>query len=78
MFDCRMNCCAPCDNTVSLLLLLLLLRASIHRCRGQLETTVGEEKQFNPRLSKDIDTFVNIMENLNLAYPKMIGEYSRG
>lgn len=46
---------------------------SVHR--GQLETTVAEEKQFNPRLSKDIDTFVNIMENLNLAYPKMIGEY---
>lgn len=39
-----------------------------------METTVAEEKQFNPRLSKDIDTFVNIMENLNLAYPKMIGE----
>lgn len=51
------------------LCLLLFLR------RGQLETTVAEEKQFNPRLSKDIDTFVNIMENLNLAYPKMIGEY---
>lgn len=46
------------------------------QCRGQTETTVGEEKQFNPRLSKDIDTFVNIMENLNLAYPKMIGEWS--
>lgn len=40
-----------------------------------METSVAEEKQFNPRLSKDIDTFVNIMENLNLAYPKMIGEW---
>lgn len=42
--------------------------------RGQMETTVAEEKQYNPRLSKDIDTFVQIMENLNLPKPKMIGK----
>lgn len=39
-------------------------------------TTVAEEKKFNPRLSKDIETFVNIMDNLNLPRPKMIGELS--
>lgn len=36
-------------------------------------TTVGEEKKFNPRLSKDVDTFVQIMDNLNLPRPKMMG-----
>ncbi|XP_043702692.1 persulfide dioxygenase ETHE1 homolog, mitochondrial isoform X2 [Telopea speciosissima] len=35
-------------------------------------STVGEEMVYNPRLSKDEETFKNIMENLNLAYPKMI------
>uniref|UniRef100_A0A1B0DHA0 Uncharacterized protein n=1 Tax=Phlebotomus papatasi TaxID=29031 RepID=A0A1B0DHA0_PHLPP len=40
--------------------------------RGNMETTVFEERNYNPRLSKDIDTFVSIMENLNLPYPKMI------
>lgn len=43
--------------------------------RGQLETTVGEEKQFNPRLTKDVDTFVDIMGHLNLAPPKFIGKH---
>lgn len=42
--------------------------------RGQLESSVAEEKRYNPRLSKDIDTFVEIMENLNLPKPKMIGK----
>lgn len=43
-----------------------------HDYKGQLETTVAEEKKYNPRLSKDIDTFVTIMENLNLPPPKFI------
>ncbi|GLH13091.1 Beta lactamase domain [Gryllus bimaculatus] len=43
-----------------------------HDYKGQTCTTVGEEKQFNPRLSKPIDEFVEIMANLNLAYPKMM------
>lgn len=42
--------------------------------RGQLETTVAEEKEFNPRLSGTLEEFVEIMNNLNLAYPKQIGE----
>lgn len=43
-----------------------------HDYNGQTETTVAEEKRYNPRLTKDIDTFVDIMNNLNLAYPKFI------
>ncbi|KAK3011386.1 hypothetical protein RJ639_012456 [Escallonia herrerae] len=35
-------------------------------------TTVGEEMLHNPRLTKDEETFKNIMANLNLSYPKMI------
>lgn len=42
--------------------------------RGQLETTVGEEKKYNPRLTKDIDSFIQIMDNLNLPRPKLIGK----
>uniref|UniRef100_A0A336M0A0 Persulfide dioxygenase ETHE1, mitochondrial n=1 Tax=Culicoides sonorensis TaxID=179676 RepID=A0A336M0A0_CULSO len=43
-----------------------------HDYNGQMETTVGEEKKYNPRLTKDIDTFVEIMNNLNLPYPQFI------
>lgn len=45
-----------------------------HDYKGNMETTVAEEKQYNPRLTKDIETFVEIMENLNLPYPKMIDQ----
>lgn len=40
---------------------------------GQLVTSVAEEKKFNTRLTKPLDEFVNIMNNLNLPYPKFIG-----
>ena len=40
-----------------------------------MDTTVHEEKKLNPRLSKSKDEFVNIMKNLNLAYPAQIGIY---
>lgn len=43
-----------------------------HDYKGQLETTVGEEKKYNPRLTKDIDSFIQLMDNLNLPKPKMI------
>eukprot|EP01018_Ginkgo_biloba_P025301 Gb_32128 [translate_table: standard] len=43
-----------------------------HDYKGQTVTTVEEELLYNPRLSKDEDTFKNIMQNLGLAYPKMI------
>lgn len=42
--------------------------------RGQLESTVAVEKEFNPRLSKTLDEFVEIMNNLKLPYPKQIGK----
>ncbi|KAL6570732.1 Polypeptide N-acetylgalactosaminyltransferase 3 [Orobanche gracilis] len=35
-------------------------------------STVGEEMLYNPRLTKDEETFKKIMSNLNLSYPKMI------
>lgn len=40
---------------------------------GQTVSTVGEERKFNPRLTKSINEFVNIMKNLNLPKPKKIG-----
>ncbi|KAB5557395.1 hypothetical protein DKX38_008304 [Salix brachista] len=43
-----------------------------HDYRGFTVSTVGEEMQYNPRLTKDEETFKSIMENLNLPYPKMI------
>ncbi|XP_046835076.1 persulfide dioxygenase ETHE1, mitochondrial [Vespa crabro] len=43
-----------------------------HDYNGRTVTTVAEEKMLNPRLSKSLDEFVNIMNNLNLPYPKMI------
>lgn len=35
-----------------------------------------EEKRYNPRLTKSLDEFVKIMDNLNLPYPKKIGKLS--
>ncbi|XP_068499548.1 persulfide dioxygenase ETHE1 homolog, mitochondrial isoform X2 [Phaseolus vulgaris] len=43
-----------------------------HDYRGFTVSTVGEEIQHNPRLTKDEEKFKNIMANLNLQYPKMI------
>jgi len=45
-----------------------------HDYKGRTVTTVAEEKAFNPRLGleKDEDTFVEIMDGLNLAYPRYI------
>ncbi|CAL1389627.1 unnamed protein product [Linum trigynum] len=43
-----------------------------HDYKGFTVSTVGEEIQYNPRLTKDEETFKSIMENLNLPYPKMI------
>jgi len=45
-----------------------------HDYKGQTATTVGEEKKFNPRLTKTEEEFVTLMSNLNLAYPKKIDE----
>jgi sulfur dioxygenase len=35
-------------------------------------STVLEEKQFNPRLTKTEEEFEKLMAGLNLSYPKMI------
>ncbi|KAG5391369.1 hypothetical protein IGI04_021332 [Brassica rapa subsp. trilocularis] len=43
-----------------------------HDYKGYEVSTVGEEMEHNPRLTKDKETFKSIMSNLNLAYPKMI------
>lgn len=45
-----------------------------HDYKGQTATTVGEEKRYNPRLTKSLEEFKTIMENLNLPYPKMIDQ----
>lgn len=43
-----------------------------HDYLGQTVSTVGEERQFNPRLTKSLEEFVDIMNNLNLPKPKKI------
>lgn len=40
---------------------------------GQSVSTVGEERRFNPRLTKSLEEFTSIMKNLNLPRPKKIG-----
>jgi len=40
---------------------------------GQTVSTIGEEKTFNPRLTKSLDEFIEVMNNLNLSYPLKIG-----
>ncbi|KAM6967820.1 persulfide dioxygenase ETHE1, mitochondrial [Aplochiton taeniatus] len=43
-----------------------------HDYKGQTVSTVGEEKKFNPRLTKSLEEFVDIMKNLNLKKPAKI------
>ena len=45
-----------------------------HDYKGRKSSTVGDEKKSNPRLGngKTLEEFVDIMKNLNLAYPKKI------
>jgi len=45
-----------------------------HDYTGQTSTTVYEEKMFNARLTKSKKEFIEIMENLNLPYPKAIDQ----
>jgi len=46
-----------------------------HDYRGQTVSTIGEEKQFNPRLiGRDRQEFIDYMDNLNLPDPKKIME----
>jgi len=44
-----------------------------HDDKGGTVSTIGEEKQFNPRLGvKSIDEYVDLMNNLKLPNPKMM------
>ncbi len=47
-----------------------------HDYKGRMVSTVSEEKQFNARLGlgRTVSDFVEIMETLDLAYPKRIDE----
>ncbi|WP_017305179.1 MBL fold metallo-hydrolase [Spirulina subsalsa] len=46
-----------------------------HDYRGQTVSTVGEEKQFNPRLAgRDRNSFIELMNSLNLPDPQKIME----
>jgi len=39
-----------------------------------LYSTILEEKTHNPRLTKSLDEFSQIMADLKLSYPKQIGK----
>ncbi|GBG29568.1 Hydroxyacylglutathione hydrolase, mitochondrial [Hondaea fermentalgiana] len=43
-----------------------------HDYKGRTMSTVAEEKQYNPRLTKSLDEFVDLMDNLGLPYPAKI------
>nr|QTJ02333.1 persulfide dioxygenase [Xenograpsus testudinatus] len=43
-----------------------------HDYKGLTVTSVSEEKQFNPRLTKSKEEFIDLMNNLGLPYPKKI------
>ena len=45
-----------------------------HDYKGRFKTTIGDEKKTNPRLGggKTKEEFIEIMNNLNLSYPKKI------
>lgn len=43
-----------------------------HDYKGKTSSSISEEIEFNPRLNKSKDEFINLMNNLNLAYPKLI------
>merc|ERR1711915_676144 len=45
-----------------------------HDYKGLTCTTVGEEKQHNPRLTKSKEEFIALMAGLGLPYPKKIDE----
>ena len=44
-----------------------------HDYNGKSSSTIGNEKKFNPRLQvKNVDEYIELMSNLNLAKPKLI------
>ena len=47
-----------------------------HNYKGMMRSTIAEEKAYNPRLKLDNskEQFAEIMNNLNLDYPKKLDE----
>ncbi len=46
-----------------------------HDYKGHSVSTIGEEKQYNPRfVERDRSQFITLMNNLNLPYPKKMSE----
>lgn len=45
-----------------------------HDYKGMTSSTIGEEKKFNPRLTKTREAFVQFMNELKLDYPRKILE----
>lgn len=45
-----------------------------HDYKGLPHSTIGEEKKYNPRLTKSEAEFIKIMDGLNLPMPKKINE----
>jgi glyoxylase-like metal-dependent hydrolase (beta-lactamase superfamily II) len=44
-----------------------------HDYKGWIRSTIGEEKNHNPRLQvKDVSTYVELMNNLDLPNPKLM------
>uniref|UniRef100_F1LD67 Persulfide dioxygenase ETHE1, mitochondrial n=1 Tax=Ascaris suum TaxID=6253 RepID=F1LD67_ASCSU len=43
-----------------------------HDYKGLTQSSVAEEKKFNPRLTKNLDEFIEVMKNLKLSYPAQI------
>ena len=45
-----------------------------HDYLGRTESTIGEEKLYNPRVNEGsaMEGFIKIMDNLNLPHPKQI------
>jgi sulfur dioxygenase len=41
-----------------------------HDYKGNTCSTIGEEIEHNPRLSKSKDEFINLMKDLGLPFPK--------
>ncbi|KAG1330487.1 hypothetical protein COCNU_02G004550 [Cocos nucifera] len=69
--------CYECNGFLSVCIQIFTLPKDTlvypaHDYKGFTVSTVGEEMLYNPRLTKDEETFKSIMENLNLSYPKMI------
>ena len=45
-----------------------------HDYRGRTVSTIGEEKQWNPRFQKGRQAFISLMNNLDLSYPRKMME----